>query len=409
MTTPRATSPALRSPRHFAIEVGVALALSLALGGLSGCAMSTDEDGDEQSVVLDEAAQWNAAYDEQTGGKADSVECSGMVVPDRSGFGKRVALTFDDGPNATTTPRVLDILKAHGIKGTFFTNGSRLGTAEARQLIARMVAEGHNVGNHSQTHQNLKTVSAAKLEQEISQTQNILAGLGVEPGFFRFPFGSAGCYAAEQVREHGYKIVGWHIDSADWCFASGHGTCPASTFRYVDDQYRSNMAGFVLSQARANGGGILLFHDIHPNTVDHLESIITTLLDDGFTFVGVDDEQTFPLLNGVTAPFVGSSCSGPADCSFSAGGAQGECLTYGDQDQQGICTVDCQGYCPDKSGFAPTFCTSLDGGQTGQCLPKSDALNHACADLPGTVAVSVPRFVGTSTASAATAVVCIPE
>ena len=368
------------------------------------------DDSDEQGVVTDEAAEWNQAYDEATGGKADGVGCSGMVVPDQGGFGKRLALTFDDGPSPANTPRVLDILAKYDIKATFFINGSHAQSDAARQVIARAVQEGHIVGNHSQNHLNLKQVSHDKREQEIMQTDAVLVAAGVDPGFFRFPFGEAGCDGAAQVRGHGYAVTGWHIDSADWCFASGGGHCPASTFKYVPNEYRSDMLGYILSQARSEGGGIMLFHDIHANTVDHLEAIIQMLLQDGFTFVRVDDVATFPQLNGVTPPFVGTECDAPADCSFTAGNATGECLQFGGQGStQGFCTIDCQGYCPDKAGKAPTFCTSLDDGQSGHCLPKSDALNHSCADLPGTTPTTVQRFVGSSGVSQTSAVVCLPQ
>jgi len=411
MNTNREGRLAPRTRARFLNHLYPSVALMVALGSFAACVVSTGDEADDEAALLDESAEWNQAYDDATGGKADAPGCSGMVVPDQGGFGKRIALTFDDGPSLTTTPRVLDILASHHIKGTFFINGSRLSSDAARQVLGRIIQEGHIAGNHSQTHQNLKNVSAAKLEQEISLTQAGLHDAGAEPSFFRFPYGSAGCYAAGQVRSHGYAVTGWHIDSADWCFASGGGHCPASTFKYVPNQYRSDIVGYVLSQARSNGGGIVLMHDIHPNTVDHLETIIQTLLDDGFTFVGVDDESTFPLLNGATAPFVGTLCDEAADCSFTAGNATGECLPFGapPSADKGYCTLDCEGYCPDAPGKAPTFCTSLDGGQSGHCVPKSHALNHSCADLPGTAAKSAARFVGSSSAPAGTALVCLPQ
>ncbi|PKN48966.1 MAG: hypothetical protein CVU63_03475, partial [Deltaproteobacteria bacterium HGW-Deltaproteobacteria-20] len=73
----------------------------------------------------------------------------------------------------------------------------------------------------------------------------------------------------------------------------------------------------------------------------------------------------------------------------------------------GYCSLACNGYCPDKAGMAPTFCVSLDGN-SGQCVPKSSVENGYCADLPGTTAQSMGRYIGTSTASATSADVCVP-
>ena len=99
------------------------------------------------------------------------------------------------------------------------------------------------------------------------------------------------------ARSKGYVVTGWHIDSADWCYAAGGGTCSRSTFRYVPDPLRSNMLGYVLSQVHATNGGIILFHDIHANTADNLDAMLTALEADGFSFVRLDDQAVFPKLH----------------------------------------------------------------------------------------------------------------
>lgn len=83
----------------------------------SGCSASDDHD---ETPGANDIAAWEDAYEQNEMGKADSSGCSGVVVPDKNGFAKRVALTFDDGPNPETTPQVLDILKQYGVKATFF-------------------------------------------------------------------------------------------------------------------------------------------------------------------------------------------------------------------------------------------------------------------------------------------------
>ena len=390
--------------RHLSFLTSLPLALVLPLA-----ACDDAEHGDD-------TAGFEEAYEQTELGKTDSGGCSGVVVPDKSGFAKRVALTFDDGPNVETTPLVLDLLAAHGIKATFFINGSRVRGQAERAILGRIVAEGHILANHSQGHLDLKTVSADKLASEVDRTHAEIVAAGVTPRFFRFPFGSASCAGMKYVQDLGYAVTGWHIDSADWCFAKGgSGYCSASTFRYVPDAYRRNLAGYVMSQVRAKDGGILLFHDIHASTVRALPGIIETLEDEGYAFVNVDSDIYFPLLNGVApnaSRFVGDACEEDVDCNFASKVASAVCHRFtpaGGDFEAGFCTLPCEGTCPDKAGASPTFCASLDGGITGRCVAKSDVVNQECAAILGTSPASADRFIGESSASPASAEVCLPE
>ena len=123
-------------------------------------------------------------------------------------------------------------------------------------------------------------------------------------------------------------MAGWHVDSADWCYAGGNGYCAPRTFGEVPSALRRDMPAYVLGQIRARQGGIVLFHDIHGFTARNLEGIVETLLAEGYTFVGLDDLEVFPLLNGQAAPvtppgppppFVGTTCTSDSDCAFTAG------------------------------------------------------------------------------------------
>jgi len=322
------------------------LALITLVASAGACVAPSDDDTGE-GTALDDSAEWNDTYDNLVGGKADDPWCSGVIVPDRPGFGGRVALTFDDGPSTATTPQVLDILAARQIKATFFINGSVVGSAQ-RAVLQRIADEGHLIGNHSQSHLNLRDVSLATLDSEVLQTEDILVELGETRRFFRFPYGSAGCTAAGRVRDHhGYAITGWHVDSADWCFANGAGGvgyCSPSTFAHVPTGYRGDMVGYTLSQIRDSDGGVVLFHDIHQNTVNHLSAIVDTLLQEGFTFTNLDDASTFPLLNGQQ----GSSSS--AECL--------SCIEHGGG-------AACAPYCP--AGDCRS-CVENQGGLA--CLPR---------------------------------------
>jgi peptidoglycan/xylan/chitin deacetylase (PgdA/CDA1 family) len=225
--------------------------------------------------------------------------CSGVVTPDQGGFNKRIALTFDDGPNPATTPKVIAILKKHNVPATFFNNGARYSTTTAKNLAKQIAADPLFIlANHSQNHLDLAHQTATKVASEIDRTTALIRAAGETPRYFRFPYGSSTCATAKQARNRGYIITGWNIDSADWCYASGGGTCSKSTFAYVPDSMRSNMLAYVRSQAKAKNGGIILMHDIHANTANHLEQIITTLKADGFTFVRLSNKTVFPKLNG---------------------------------------------------------------------------------------------------------------
>jgi peptidoglycan/xylan/chitin deacetylase (PgdA/CDA1 family) len=367
-----------------------------------------DEDGEN---CVDETSGYERAYEEGLQpGKEDGTDCSGVRVPDRSGFNKRIALTFDDGPNPATTPRVIEVLKAHGAPATFFINGSKLSVPGATNLARQIAADPDFIlANHSQNHTNLAEQTLSKAASEMDRTAASITTAGETMKWFRFPFGSSTCGTMSLVKQRGWLSAGWHIDSADWCYAVGNGVCKKSTFRYVPDDQRNDMLGYIMSQLSSTNGGVLLFHDIHPNTANSLDRILTTLEEAGYTFVRLDDTSAFPRLNGQTPSpqkFIGDACTTSAQCAFTANGQQGRC------NAAGFCTITCQGSCPDAAGKAPTFCIADAGAAdaaVGLCVSKAHALNNSCASLPNTVRRDADRFLGTSTAVPARANVCAPR
>lgn len=391
--------------RHLLL-LAAAAASTLVTGCTDTDGLHCDEDGEN---CVDETSAFEQAYEEgQQPGKADGTDCSGVRVPDRTGFGKRIALTFDDGPNPATTPRVIEVLKAHHAPATFFINGSKLSVPGATDIARRIAADPDFIlGNHSQNHLNLAEQSLTKVASEMDRTAAGVTAAGETMKYFRFPFGSSTCATMNLVKERGWISTGWHIDSADWCYAAGGGTCKKSTFKYVPDDQRGDMLGYIMSQVASTNGGVILFHDIHPNTANNLDRVLTRLEQAGYTFVRLDDTSVFPRLNGQTAApqkFIGDACTTNAQCAFTANGQQGRCSAAG------FCTISCAGSCPDASGKAPTFCIA-DATTTnaGLCVSKADALNGSCAALPGTVRRDADRFIGTSSASPARANVCAPR
>jgi peptidoglycan/xylan/chitin deacetylase (PgdA/CDA1 family) len=149
----------------------------------------------------------------------------GVAFPQMSFFGnficrgnnfkKCVALTFDDGPDARSTPRLLDLLQAGKIEATFFCVGKKV--AANSELSARIVREGHLLQNHSYAHSHFTNFfSVARLRTELSQTQTaIQAATGMVPQFFRPPMGLSNPRIFRVAREFNLKVVGWTIRSLD--------------------------------------------------------------------------------------------------------------------------------------------------------------------------------------------------
>jgi peptidoglycan-N-acetylglucosamine deacetylase len=278
-------------------RLSVALTVSFAA---TACHLGDDHGHDDHAHDPDEiGALFEAAYEEVNFGKVDHHNCSGVTVPDRPGFGKRVALTFDDGPNLNTTPQVMSVLRRHGVPATFFINGNRASSPAAEDLIAEMVADPlFIVANHSWSHRQMTRLSASDVSREIDDTASVIRRQGGDARYFRFPFGASSCSTASAVRSRGFEVTGWHVDSADWCFSGGTpGHCPERTFAHVDNAFRHDMVGFTMQQVNRNSGGIVLFHDIHRYTADNIERIILELDAAGYSFVNIDDVNVFPRLN----------------------------------------------------------------------------------------------------------------
>jgi peptidoglycan/xylan/chitin deacetylase (PgdA/CDA1 family) len=136
-----------------------------------------------------------------------------LRAPARPG---EIALTFDDGPNAVWTPRLLDLLAKHDVRATFFLLGSR---AEARpELVRRISAAGHTIGNHSWSHPNLARIRAGRVREELKRTSDTLEQiLGAPVKFFRPPFGARRPVVFRVARELRMEPVLWNAMTSDWC------------------------------------------------------------------------------------------------------------------------------------------------------------------------------------------------
>ena len=201
---------------------------------------------------------------------------------------KHVALTFDDGPEPGQTEHILDVLNRYQIPATFFMIGEQV--RRYPELVRLVQASGRNqIANHSWDHPNFHTITPEEQTQEIAKTEQQL-GADLREKYFRYPYGNSSCEGNAYLRASGYKIVGWHIDSCDWAFDKEGKVDPKeAAICGVLPQYRADFTGHVLSALRAHNGGIVLMHEIHPNTLKKLEEIVRAALAEGYVFDTIDN------------------------------------------------------------------------------------------------------------------------
>lgn len=179
-----------------------------------------------------------------------------------------VVLTFDDGPMRAYTPPILKTLDAHCTSATFFVVGQMV--AAAPDLIVETARRGHTIGTHTWSHQNLRSLSAAKATDEIELSVSVASkalGAPVAP-FFRFPYLSAPKSLFPHLETRNLSAFFVDVDSKDYRTRN-----PADVQRAV------------LSQLKARGKGIVLFHDIQPSTAKALDGLLGELHTRGYKVV----------------------------------------------------------------------------------------------------------------------------
>ena len=205
------------------------------------------------------------------------IPAAGSIIHDLKPIGDRgsklVALTFDDGPDATWTPQVLDVLARKGVKATFFLVGFQVKAHP--ELVQRELAEGHHLGVHTMTHPDLRKLSAAAQTREIVDDLRLVEGYAGAGNVhcFRPPYGNHNATTDAIARDNGLASVLWSRDGRDW---ARPGT------DYIVDQ---NL------DTRYDGGrAVLLLHDAGTNrsqTVAALERLIDSLRAQGYKFVQI--------------------------------------------------------------------------------------------------------------------------
>ncbi len=178
---------------------------------------------------------------------------------------KKIALTFDDGPNPQYTPEMLAALKERNVKATFFLLGQEV--EKYPEIVKQIQEEGHLIGNHSYKHEQLSKLPMEQACSQVSRTNELIYGItGIYPSYLRPPFGD---WHEKLDCEVNMVEVLWDVDTLDW-----------------SSQNHARIVQKVLKNVQEND--IILMHDGYETSVTAAKEIIDTLQKQGYEFVTVD-------------------------------------------------------------------------------------------------------------------------
>ena len=191
---------------------------------------------------------------------------------------KTVALTFDDGPHPRYSEQILALLRKYGLKGVFFELGTNLGSVgpgrevklyPTAEVARKILADGHTIANHTYSHRVLPKLGEAERATEIDRTDILLEKISGHPNqLFRAPYGARNKEILDKVTSDGLRSVMWTIDSLDWA-----------------DPIPESIAQRVFKALAEKQKGIILFHDIHKQSVMALSPVIEELQRQQYTFL----------------------------------------------------------------------------------------------------------------------------
>ena len=196
---------------------------------------------------------------------------------------KYLALSFDDGPNTTTTMQALDVMEKYGVPGSFFVNGCNI-NAETIPVMRRAKALGCDIENHSQNHMHMLELPVSEMRDEIEQTSKLIEdAVGVAPRFFRPPY--------IEYNETMHNLT-------DLCFIYGFDLSDWNKEVTAEQRINTILTG-------VEDGDIILLHDFKDNdqTIETLKVVIPELQRRGYTFVTV--AELFTIGGGIPAPHNG--------------------------------------------------------------------------------------------------------
>jgi peptidoglycan-N-acetylglucosamine deacetylase len=194
-------------------------------------------------------------------------EADPQLITRTRGSGRRLALTLDDGPHATWTPQVLELLRAHRVRATFCVVGERARALPS--LVRRIAVEGHLLCNHSQTHASMVTMTPAQIQADLRGVNATLRSLvpGATISHFRAPYGAWGA-SPRVAKAMGLKSLSWSVDARDWARPGA-----AQIIQQIRTQLRPR--------------GVVLMHDgggDRSQTVAALRQLVPALLREGWIF-----------------------------------------------------------------------------------------------------------------------------
>ncbi len=183
---------------------------------------------------------------------------------------KMIALTFDDGPDASKTPEILDLLKEFHAKASFFIIGSK---AEQQEFLCkRILLEGHQLANHSFSHSNIFPIMrVSRIQNEVEKCQLVLKKISGETNlYFRPPYGVSNPFVARALKPFNFIVIGWSIRSFDTC---------------TEDQ--NKLYNRIVSNIK--DGDIILLHDTSKHVVNVLREVLVFLKENNYQAVTVED------------------------------------------------------------------------------------------------------------------------
>ncbi|MDO5417052.1 MAG: polysaccharide deacetylase family protein, partial [Lachnospiraceae bacterium] len=177
-----------------------------------------------------------------------------------------IALTFDDGPNASVGNRIMNVMNQYGGRCTFFLVGSRVPTYAAE--VQRMAAEGFEIANHTQDHKYLNKLDGASIRAQVEACNNtIQAVAGIRPTIMRLPGGNKNSTVMANVN---MPIILWNVDTLDW-------------------KTRNAQSNINAVLGKVKDGDIILMHELYGATADAVEVLVPALTEQGFQLVTVSE------------------------------------------------------------------------------------------------------------------------
>jgi len=211
-----------------------------------------------------------------------------LVTPIWSGDSRshKIALTFDDGPKPEHSTKILDILNTYGIKASFFVVGKEAKTYP--DMIVRMHEAGHEICNHTYSHERLDSLTDQQLDLEFLSTNQIVKQItGQEMKYFRPPGGRFNLLILEKLTKYHLQPIMWNVNGGD--FVPSISMDNEGNLQKDADGYKIKGSQDVYEEIirTLRGGSIILLHNGSSQTIEILPKLITYLRQQGYTFVTI--------------------------------------------------------------------------------------------------------------------------